>query len=149
MSRKRLAIALVGVLLLANLAFIWGNSALPGAASSQVSGEAMNIFGFLVKAFGPLGEKVLRKIAHMAEFACLGLLAKTLWGLLEKRGITAPVLFGLLAACVDETIQAFISGRSSSVIDVWVDLLGLMLGIALALLGQTYLKKQNHLEDTL
>ncbi len=148
MSRRTSLTALTAALLLANLWFIWGNSALPASDSQELSGQAMRWLGFLVAAFGAQGETVLRKLAHMAEFASLGLLLTALFRLQKSRSLAAPLLLGLLAACVDETIQVFVPGRASSVIDVWIDGAGLLLGIAFALIGQYLLRKRNFLEET-
>lgn len=46
-----------------------------------------------------------------------------------------PLLFVLLAAVMDETIQSFSLGRSPSVFDVWIDVAGGCTGIALLFLG--------------
>ena len=138
--KRRSGLILCGALILANIAFIWGNSMLPGQVSQQVSGGAMGWFGFLVAAFGDFGEKVLRKIAHLAEFASLGLLLGVFFRLLKKN-IALPLLCGLLVACVDETIQIYIPGRASSLMDVWIDMGGMALGMILMLLGQFILSK--------
>ena len=42
-------------------------------------------------------------------------------------------------ACVDETIQLGSAGRASSLVDVWIDMAGLMAGIILLLLGKLLL----------
>ncbi len=146
MSRKKW-LTFVTVLLIANLAFIWGNSALPGQESSRLSEGLLKWIGFLLAPFGDSAMLVLRKAAHMTEFASLGLLLKVHFSLRKKNEITAPMFLGLFAACVDETIQIFSPGRASGLTDVWIDFGGLTLGITLALLGQYYLKKRNYLED--
>jgi VanZ family protein len=139
--KRRIWLAAFGALLAANIAFIWGNSMLPGEVSQQVSGGAMGWFGFLVASFGKFGEKVLRKIAHLAEFASLGFLLTGFFRLLKKHGITVPLLCGLMVACVDETIQICSPGRASSLVDVWIDMGGLVCGIILLLTGQFILRK--------
>lgn len=136
MKGRRWALLICGVLLCANLAFIWGNSALTGQASMEVSGEAMSLLGRLAQLLGPKGETILRKIAHFAEFASLGLLLGCFFRLLGRNGWLGPLLAGLLAACVDETIQIFAPGRASSLLDVWLDLVGVLTGIIAAFLGQ-------------
>lgn len=141
MRRRRIFLVLCGALLAANIAFIWGNSMLPGAVSQQVSGGAMNWFGFLVASFGEFGEKVLRKIAHLAEFASLGFLLAAFFRLLGGKSLSPALLCGLLIACVDETIQIYVPGRSSSLMDVWIDMGGLAAGIILLLIGQLLLRK--------
>lgn len=149
MKRKTIWIVVCFILLAANIAFIWGNSMLPGSVSQKISGNAMGWLGFLVSAFGEFGEKVLRKIAHLAEFTSLGFLLTALCALLGKRQLTVPLLCGLFIACVDETIQIFSPNRASSLVDVWIDMAGLGVGIILALFGTLILKKtaKKPLED--
>lgn len=144
MKKRTLWLWLWGVLLTANLLFIWGNSALPGPASQAVSGSAMDKLGFLVSIFGEYGEKVLRKIAHLAEFCSLGFLLAGFFRLMGKKTLAVPVLLGLLTACLDETIQIYAPGRASSLVDVWIDMGGLMAGIILLLLGQLLIVKRNN-----
>jgi VanZ family protein len=67
---------------------------------------------------------VLRKCAHMTEYAVLAfLLARAL-------GREVPALaVGVLYAVSDEVHQAFVSGRHASPIDVAIDTVGLLLGL--------------------
>ena len=121
------------ILILLNLAFIWGNSLLPGEVSGQISG---GLLAWLKSWMGnlPVGALLLRKLGHFTEFACLGLLSGRLFFLLGERGVhrlTSPLLLGLLAACADETIQRFVEGRGSSLVDVWIDTAGVAAGICL------------------
>jgi VanZ like family len=69
---------------------------------------------------------VLRKVAHAAEYAVLGalLLRATL------RPSLAFVL-GTLYAVSDEVHQAFVPGRAGSPLDVGLDTVGVVIGIAL------------------
>ena len=79
----------------------------------------------------------VRKIGHFSEFALLGvLLLLTLRSLTEKtlRFISWPLLFGLLVAVTDETIQLFVTGRESQTVDVFIDFGGLVSGMAVAVL---------------
>jgi VanZ like family len=71
---------------------------------------------------------VLRKLAHAAEFAVLGIL------LLRALG-RAAVAFSLGAgyAVTDEIHQAFVPGRHGSMVDVAIDVVGVAVGIALFL----------------
>jgi VanZ family protein len=71
-------------------------------------------------------DTVLRKGAHMAEYAILGLL------LLRALGRELPALLGGIAyAVTDEIHQSFVRGRHASPIDVLIDTVGLALGIFL------------------
>ncbi len=67
---------------------------------------------------------VLRKIAHAAEFAILGLLLARAVG----RARLAVVL-GILYAVSDEVHQSFVPGRQGSALDVALDAAGVALGV--------------------
>lgn len=135
------------LLLVANLAFIWGNSLLDGKQSAKLSNGIVAMDSHVqdkgideVKTL----RKLVRKSAHLVEFACLGMLLA--WGcrLAGVDGVsfyTLPLLGGLTAACIDETIQHFVPGRSSELMDVWVDSAGVMIGMMLFLLGYHVCKK--------
>ena len=123
-------ITLLAVLLAGNLLFIWGNSLLPASASSELSGGLLEMLGWV----GEIAETVLRKLAHFSEFACLGFLFCLLFHTLGSRSLSAPLLCGILAAMVDETIQLGVPGRSGAVIDVWIDTAGVTAGVAAALI---------------
>lgn len=146
---KKKWMPVVFVLLLANICFIWGNSMLPGSASQELSGDVMGWVGFLLQAFGEYAEKVLRKIAHLAEFCSLGFLLSLSLRLLGDKGLSRPLLFGLVIACVDETIQIFSPDRASSLMDVWIDMAGVAGGIILLVIGHAIFRKKvnKQLED--
>ena len=64
---------------------------------------------------------ILRKGAHMTEYAVLALL------LVRALGREAPALaLGVLYAASDELHQAFVRGRHASPIDVAIDTVGLI-----------------------
>ena len=118
------------LLILLNLALIWGNSLLPGIRSEAVSGGVLAFLGrFLPFLMTEAGHSFLRKAAHFSEFALLGLLFGGRHRLVRRE--TPPHLmgFGLAVACIDETIQIFTPGRASSLIDVWIDTSGFALGL--------------------
>jgi len=67
---------------------------------------------------------ILRKCAHMTEYAILGLL------LLRALGRELPALAaGFGYAITDELHQHFVRGRHASPVDVLVDTVGLSIGI--------------------
>ena len=67
---------------------------------------------------------ILRKCAHMTEYAILAFL------LARAMGREAPALAaGVLYAMSDEVHQGFVSGRHASPIDVAIDTVGLLLGL--------------------
>ena len=133
-SRKRRNICLV--LLIANLLFIWGNSLLPGEASEALSlwvkGMISALFGGMPDSGG--GHGLLRKLAHFAEFAGLGLWLSWLTGMYRTtilRSATLSLACGFTAACVDESIQLLTPDRSPRFTDVLIDTAGVAVGIAL------------------
>jgi VanZ family protein len=71
-------------------------------------------------------DTVLRKGAHMTEYAILGLL------LLRAIGRELPALaLGIGYAITDEIHQHFVSGRHASPVDVLIDTTGVAIGIFL------------------
>lgn len=90
-------------------------------------------------------EHIVRKLAHFTEFTALGMLLSIDTALFLKKMkqyIWVPFFVGVLVALVDETIQLFPVGRSSSVKDVWLDFSGVIFGtILLLVLKQIYLFK--------
>ena len=132
---------LLFVLICANLAVIWGNSLMTGEDSGQFSAAVLAFLGRFIPFFsGELGHTILRKLAHFSEFACLGLLTGG-FRLLRKKAGFGILGFGMAVACVDETIQVFVPGRGSSLIDVWIDTAGFALGLLLLLTGYTITRK--------
>ena len=148
MIRTEKRIRFCALLIVLNLAFIWGNSLLPGEVSGAFSDWVKGILAALLPA-GPEDDGssgfLLRKLAHFTEFACLGALLGWLFGMLKK-GKLRPFACGVLAASVDETIQRFVPDRGPSVRDVCIDSTGVLVGIVLIWLGHTYWKRkaQNH-----
>jgi VanZ family protein len=77
-------------------------------------------------------DEVLRKGAHLAEYAVLGVL------LMRALGREIPALVvGIAYAVTDEVHQHFVSGRHASPFDVAFDACGLALGLLIALSAET------------
>ena len=126
------------ILILLNLALIWGNSLLPGASSDAVSGGVLAFLGrFLPVLLTETGHTFLRKAAHFSEFALLGLLYGGRHRLTKGETPAHLMLFGLTVACIDETIQIFTPERASSLIDVWIDASGFALGLVVIITAYT------------
>ena len=119
--------------------FIFSNSMEIGAASSLRSAEVTAAINETLRALGlsPLTETLVRKLAHFGEFLVLGfwfMLCLRVYTRHYIRHISWPLLLGLLIANMDELIQRYVAGRSSSVVDVWIDFGGVCTGVGAALL---------------
>ena len=142
MKKQRL---LFCVLIAANLALIWGNSALPGGTSLEISDGFLAVLARYCPILAKIGSHLIRKLGHFSEFACLGFLLAWFFRLMGERGLHSlvmPAFFGLMAACMDETIQRFIPGRGSNLIDVWIDFSGVCTGIVLLSLGYCCIRRR-------
>jgi VanZ family protein len=71
-------------------------------------------------------DTVLRKLAHLAEYAVLGAL---LYRALRRE--PAAIALGSLYAVTDEVHQAFVSGRQGSPLDWLIDTVGVVAGARL------------------
>ena len=132
----------LNILILLNLALIWGNSLLTAGTSSAVSGGVLAFLGqFLPFLLTEAGHTFLRKAAHFSEFALLGLLYCGRRRLVKGDAPPHLMGFGLAVACIDETIQIFTPGRASSLIDVWIDASGFALGFAIIVTAYTIYNK--------
>ena len=129
-------------LLVGILAFIWGNSLIPGEFSGAISQWVKDLLSRIFSR-GPeeegAGGFLIRKLAHFTEFTALGATLGWRFGMLNK-GKLRPFVWGVLAASVDETIQRFVPDRGPSVWDVCLDSCGVLTGMVLLYLGHTYLK---------
>lgn len=131
---KRIFLRIVfAVLTLVFLAYIWWNSAQNGVNSSGMSKGVLSYVSDVFVLFGidmDTAEHIIRKLAHFTEFSILGFLLGgdvVLWKSSLKYAYM-PLFLGLLVALLDETIQIFAIGRSSSVKDVWLDFSGIIFG---------------------
>ncbi|HXF99124.1 MAG TPA: VanZ family protein [Gaiellaceae bacterium] len=71
-------------------------------------------------------DTLLRKLAHLTEYAVLGLLLAR--ALAQP---TAAAALGTLYAISDEIHQAFVPGRSGAPLDVAIDAVGVVAGVLL------------------
>ena len=139
-------------LLILTLAFIWGNSLLPRPISAGVSDAVLSVMNRTAEALGfgpelftvmadvdgdgeeePTG-RLVRKMAHVFEFAVLGaLLILRLGG--GKDRFAAALALGIAAGAADETLQIF-SNRGSQLRDVGIDAVGVLLGLGAVWLAE-------------
>ena len=159
MTKNRTRLTLCISLLCINLAFIWGNSLLPGEISGAFSDFVKDCLNAILELLlGPRPEKppggggLLRKLAHFTEFACLGMSLRWLYGMLREKKthqLIPPLLTGIAVAAIDETIQIFVPLRGPAIKDVGIDTAGLVLGIVLiTLIHKSKTKKSIVMEET-
>lgn len=128
---KRLLAAVILILLI-----IWGNSLLPASISSEISGWLANLLAGIPGATDiGAGEGLLRKLAHVLEFAALGSILALLRERLNKPW-SLLLLAGMTVALIDETLQLFSPGRAGMVADVWIDMGGFCLGVMVSWVGK-------------
>lgn len=126
------------------LAFIWGNSMLPGDLSNlessfverllepvlQTIQRALSRWGVVVSQ-----SHLVRKLAHFTEYMVLGALMCALFIGPDGRGrFFAAELSCLAAAFIDEGIQMFSDGRGPGLRDVALDFSGATLGVLIVTL---------------
>lgn len=138
MNRKRIGTVLLLLAILAALAFIWGNSLESAVESSLKSGRVRELIEPLLELLvgqGNVTDRMVRKLAHLTEFAVLGALLLLTAAAFRVRlqSVLNCQFFLLLAALTDETIQLF-TGRGSQVRDVWLDFAGGTAGLLAMLL---------------
>ena len=142
MSGRDRHLRLCRVLILLVLCFIWGNSLLPAEVSQAFSDWVKALLQGMLSGVGSGegGSGLLRKIAHFTEFTALGLLLHWHFLLLRKKG-GHPLLWGVSAACIDETIQFFVPGRSPGLLDVGIDSCGVLTGMFLLQIGYVFIRR--------
>lgn len=148
-SPKRLYLCVA--LLILNLAFIWGNSMLPGELSGALSGWLKDILSHIIpiKPGDNQGHGLLRKMAHLTEFGCLGMCLSWFVRMLcpqRWKHWVLPLLGCFAAGCVDEIIQCFVPDRGPGLLDVGIDTFGALIGIIL-FSGVYFLKKKEKLSQ--
>lgn len=142
-------------LLILLLAFIWGNSLLPGhisgAFSNRVKGILQRLLPFLFENVSDSeGGGLLRKLAHFSEFTALGACFCWLFAMLQSKQtlqLLCAAASGIFAACVDETIQRFVPDRHGCLTDVGIDTAGVITGIVLFMIAYLIIKRKQHLEE--
>lgn len=127
------------LLVLWTIVFIFRNSLESGVLSSTRSQAVTAALNHYLGRVGiaPLSNALVRKLAHFAEYLLLGFgytLCLRVYTRHYIRHISWPLLLGLLVANVDETLQTYVAGRSSSLRDVWIDFTGCGCGVVTALL---------------
>lgn len=86
---------------------------------------------------------VIRKIAHITEYLILEILVFSFVNELNiDRKIIVSLLICLILSSIDEFHQLFIPGRTGKILDVFIDMIGALLGIGVLSLVHKNLRKQ-------
>ena len=101
-------------------------SAMSGEVSSA---QSKSVWEVLHTIWEDLSHENLRKIAHGVEYFILGALAVSMFFNTKSFKVAKPMLFSVLVAMGDETLQLYVDGRASEIMDIWMDFGGAVLGI--------------------
>ena len=135
--KHRWLIFLCILLVSAVIGVIWWHSMQNGVASHAESRRMLawvlaRIQGSAVAPY--LSDGVIRRLAHLTEYTTLGVGLSSFSVLISRRSHKVWVLLiGITVAAIDEYIQLFSGGRTSTWHDVVLDGIGCMVGIFLVL----------------
>lgn len=155
---KKMAVSIVAALLLTFLySIIFSFSAQDGEQSGSLSHMiSEKCVAFLNSLSGGewtqsfmLGladyfEHPIRKIAHFAEYACMGVLIYTMlrpWNKRDKKLFLTVLLWVIVSAAADEIHQLFVPDRWGSFADVLLDTCGGAFGLLLCVLAEKIYRK--------
>ena len=126
------------ITLLLNFAFIFVHASFPpsvsGAEIDAVGGAVSEILPEST-SFGAFLQRNISNIAHFCEYGALGvqiMIAVMLWAEKKVRVAAISPLFALAVAFLDESVQ-ILSGRHSSILDIWMDIIGFTVCMLLTL----------------
>lgn len=132
----------------ASVAFIFYNSSQVADVSSDASGRVTDIINSIIDRTPldvDISQKVVRKLAHIAEFAVLGFCLTLCLRVYTKRLVAFsawPMLLGLFVAVCDEFYQRFVPGRTGQIKDIFIDFIGVcggtMTGICIVVAMQIF-----------
>lgn len=96
-------------------------------------------------------ESIIRKIAHFSLYTLVGILLMAIcstYNLNEIIRIIISLLSGIVYAISDEIHQMFIAGRTAKPTDVFIDTLGVILGIVITMLILKIISNRNKKEKS-
>jgi VanZ family protein len=84
---------------------------------------------------GSMGEQIISNLAHIPAYGLLTFLWLNSFSKTEDRQFSLVIIISILACMVlfaisDEIHQSFVPGRSASFIDIVLDVLGILAGLA-------------------
>lgn len=113
--------------------FIFSNSMQDAASSTKQSDVIVDTLISTVESVGVTAnrsetEHLVRKCAHILEFAVQGLFITLCFDVPFKKRLYRVLPTGFLTACTDEFIQLFSNGRAAMIQDVFIDTAGCLAG---------------------
>ena len=141
MKNKRLVLA--WTLLILWMLFIFIMSSFNGIMSSNQSGSiAVLIYNLFDISDTEKVSLIVRKCAHVSEFFILGILVINLVSKYNVKHIYfISFIICVLYASSDEFHQLFVPGRSGQVTDIFIDMIGVVLGLLLVFLIRCFRKE--------
>lgn len=141
MKNKRLVLA--WTLLILWMLFIFIMSSFNGVMSSNQSGSiATLIYNIFNISDTSKVSFIIRKCAHVSEFFILGILVINLVSKYNVKHIyLISFIICVLYSSSDEFHQLFVPGRSGQVTDIFIDMIGVVLGLLLVFLIRCFRKE--------
>lgn len=135
MQKKTLIRNIVFILILMWMSIVFQLSNQQSNKSTGLSQRITKIFVSEEKV--EIVEPYIRKIAHLSEYALGGILFLSFfltYDYSDKKRILLSLLFGTGYATLDEIHQLFIDGRAGQIKDVYIDTIGVLIGICIAMI---------------
>lgn len=140
---------IICILLLYTFFIIFGFSSQNGSESSSVSKKVTSSILDKSKTYQnktisekerifDRTEKIIRKIAHFSIYALVGLLLMgfvSTYNVKTRNKVIICLLVGILYAISDEIHQNFSPGRTPKITDVYIDTLGVIVGMLVTEIG--------------
>ncbi len=108
------------------VAVIYIFSAFSGEVSTV---QSKSVWEVLRTIWPDLTHATVRSVAHGLEYFILGWFALGMFFNTAGFKVSKPLLFCLLVALADETLQLYVTGRASEVLDIWLDFAGALVGV--------------------
>ncbi len=126
---RKIYIAISAILVIAVAIIIFYLSHQTSTESSETSDSLIGVmYDFIGKAFN---EDFIRTFAHFCEYALLGFLGFNLYFAIKNNlKPLLSIILSVVYSITDEIHQLFIPGRAFQLIDLTVDLGGIILGVA-------------------
>ena len=134
LNLKKIVYLIVTILV---VMFIFYNSIQNGESSSNASTTVLNFINNIINSIGlkfNLEGYFIRKLAHFVEFFIFGVFLMLTFEAFTSKIFSIigfPMFLSIFVPVIDEYIQIYSDGRTSSVKDVLLDFFGAIIGIIL------------------